>query len=199
MAKEERGSVIIEFSLIFPIIFITIVGLLMTTLHLYQTTRLQVTAQLVADECANYYSNPKLFSEKNDNDPYRYLFGFNANKKMFEKKVNELVNLSYDQNGTAVLSNIGEANINVNFNGFLFYKKVNVEIKQEVSFPINLSAIGIPNTYTINVTATALVNDPDEFIRNIDLVSRITNDCFDIEVSELGPKLNQFLEKLGVN
>ena len=177
MAKEERGSVIIEFSLIFPIIFITIVGLLMTTLHLYQTTRLQVTAQLVADECANYYSNPKLFSEKNDNDPYRYLFGFNANKKMFEKKLN----------------------INVNFNGFLFYKKVNVEIKQEVSFPINLSAIGIPNTYTINVTATALVNDPDEFIRNIDLVSRITNDCFDIEVSELGPKLNQFLEKLGVN
>jgi hypothetical protein len=53
----------------------------------------------------------------------------------------------------------------------LIYKEVLITATREFPTPINLSFIGFPDSVRIDVTSTAVVQNGDEFMRNMDLAA----------------------------
>ena len=172
MKLDNRGSVIVEFSLIFPIIFIIIITLLTSAIHLYSHIQLQTIAQEKANEYAKQISHPEIESNEINtavNDPYRYIFP---------------------------KGDVKDGDMTIEVEGFLIYHRVSVEIEKTQRYPIDLSILGLPNEYKMKAKAEATVNDPDEFIRNIDLMNNISSNNLNFSFGDLGGKLNSFIDKV---
>jgi len=54
---------------------------------------------------------------------------------------------------------------------YLVYKEVTVTATRVIPSPIDLSFVGFPAELPITVTSTAVVQNGDEFVRNIDMVT----------------------------
>ena len=90
-------------------------------------------------------------------------------------------------------------NIKCKQKNYIFYQDVTVEISSNYPIPKFFSAFGMPKEYVYTVTAKMTVNDPDEFIRNVDLVVDIITDVDEAtgghlkdatdKISELSAKL----------
>ena len=81
---------------------------------------------------------------------------------------------------------------------YIIYKEIVVTASRSVPVPLNLTMFGIPRRMELTVTSIAVVQNGDEFIRNMDLAVEIMDDLFDLSetfsgLTRICGKFNDFL------
>jgi hypothetical protein len=180
-----RGSMTVELAIIFPVIFLVILGILSLCLVHYQNLVTASAAMEAAARGASYWdklggegawdfqsgsagseSGRMVGTDYTDHDPYRYFFDTKngrriANTESFAKWL-----LGRSPDVTIGKAQVGDPKADKT-GGFL-QKYVTVTVTNRYTNPLGalFSRVGIGLPDTVEITASAPLNTPVEFIRN---------------------------------
>lgn len=189
--QSEQGAIEVEATIILPLAILSIVFLLYLSLFLFQRANLQA----VLETSLVYYKNPvtdtyvtrnsevvySITDESNIGagnsyevtgplNPYRGMFGNAASvgsEADFEKYFNSVAgNMLFDD----------DLSLTFSYRNHLVADEFEVTALQKVSFPIDLSLIGVGKEYEISATARVAVVDHDALIRNVDYAVDLLED-----------------------
>jgi len=174
-ATKNRGSVIVEATFVFPIIFLVIFFLIYLGNAYYQKSRIDNYVTLAALKGASYCADPFMkefapgsVADKNDDIyPYRYyLQGVirgieNDIKSELEQKIS----------GTGFFAGMepGSVSANADFSNNILYYTFTADAGYTIKLPIKM--LGSKDIYLLRLSSRAEVpvNDVSEFIRNTDM------------------------------
>jgi len=183
--SEERASALVENVIILPIIFIVLYSMMITAFIVHDRSTIEAAASRGAVYASHCVSDPNYaaivgqsgeldipadktfsFSGVGKNiDAYRYIFGGDSIEDQVQQEVTKIVEktrINWRPLETVKVSCKQE-------NMFL-YQNVTVEVTADYSIPKFFAAFGIETDYEYTATAKISATDPDEFIRNADLV-----------------------------
>ena len=177
--KDEQGTAMLEATLMLPFCMVMIVGVLYAALYLCQRANIQSNLETAllyykAPESDTYveakaqmdYSGNGLdavgsnFGEIRYLNPYRFL----------EMDFNEGNYITFFRSicGHMFFDNGDNVDITAQRHNYVLYKTIEATATQTVKPPINLTWVGGPEEMTITVTGRVVINDGDDFIRNVD-------------------------------
>lgn len=203
--RQERGSEIVEMTLVFPIIIVLIWTMIFFGLMMYE----QVAAQSVLDDvvsraAANWstadegiYSESADFSGFTVWDVYSRLIDTKDGKKKENiestalERLNKIVIISKKFSASDI--HLGSTNIVV-------YKSLKLTVDREFPLPFAgfLRGLGIRDSFQYRRTGTAVIQDAPEFIRTIDMATDLLRrnsaikNTFDNMQGKLGELTNWF-------
>ncbi len=160
----HKGSFTVEMAIIFPIIFIVILGTLRLCITHYDNLTTATAAMQAAARGAAYWDT--MGRDYTNHDPYRYIFDSKAGDKT--KKVAEYAEALMTSGN---ISSETET-LTVRKTGNILQKYVEVSVVKKNLNPMaqtlrNLG-LNVPETYLI--TAKAPLNTPTEFIRMVSFI-----------------------------
>lgn len=189
--SREQGYIEVEATIILPLAILSVLLLLYLSLFLFQRANLQacletslvyykntVTDTYVSKKeemqytkgsddymgAGNVYSDPEPLS------PYRGMFGDGNHLNSQE---------DFERYFRSVSGNMlfgKDLSLTINYSNYVFLKQFEVTATQKVSAPIDFSALGVGNTYTISATARVAVVDHDSMIRDVDYAVDLLED-----------------------
>ena len=173
--RDTRGDAVVEAAILFPIMIMIFAALVLLAIYLPIQAALQQATQYAATTLAVEKSDTWLrfdessmsyYWETDKNQlPGIYAALFSGIDDM-ESRSEDIV---IDIENRGISSKAGELAVECYIVNQLVHKEVVVTAAREFAIPINLSIIGFPESMTIKVTSTAVVQNGDEFIRNIDM------------------------------
>jgi len=205
--KDTNGDAVVEAAILFPVMIMIFSALVLLAIYLPTRATLQNATQYAATVIATEQSDEWLFfdrgsmslrwekDKRNLKNVYENLF---SNSGGVQDKGEEIVTRV---EGRSLSSKAGTLNVVCCIANKIVYKEVVVTATREFTVPSGLSFIGFPDTIPITVTSTAVVQNGDEFIRDIDIavdfVKYISeklglNDIAD-SISTVGGKIAGFL------
>lgn len=189
MMKCQRGSTILEYTIVFPVVLLAVMLVVFSGYLLHQKATMDAAVQRGALKAARLFADPRyddiavesgpnmtdkidvasvdsLMATKafDDLQPYRYVF---MNKDAFASIQTDVEKYI----GKTQL--FGKGNLTVDdvvLENHVFYQKVIVSASQDFMLPQLVNWLNLPPILTIHSSAVTIINDPDEFIRNADLV-----------------------------
>ncbi len=189
--REEDAGALVENIVILPLVFLILFGLLLTAFIAHDKATLEAAAKRGAIYAARCIADPKYEkilslsgNSRGDLDtnvgsssfvfsgigrtikPYRYITGSSADiSGQVEQEVRSILDKTrFPWRGLDVGS------ITYTTKNTLMYQSVSVEISARYPLPALFETLGFERSYSYSVSAKMTVNDPDEFIRNADLV-----------------------------
>lgn len=176
--KDTRGYAVVEATILFPIILMSFAGLVLLSMYLPTRAVLQRETQYAATVLATTQSDTWLdFDEDemgyywrdNNNPPsnvYTALFSafFKGSGEDAESIVEQMEKIN-------LVGSAGELSVQCKINNYVIYKEIIVTATREIPIPVNLEIIHFPKEIPITVSSTAVVQNGDEFVRNIDLAA----------------------------
>lgn len=223
--RSEKANTLIENVIILPLIIIVIYFMILASFVIHDHSTLDAAAKRGTIYAARCISDPNYsmilrqsghqsgtldtnvtqlsadsFNGVGDNiKPYRYLVMNTADIR--DATVNEISNII--QNTKIPWREIETGDIAVKIDNKIIYQNVEVSITARYPLPKIFGNFGLPTEFNYTVTAATAVNDPDEFIRNVDLIIDV---CAAIDrstggniqkvlgkLNDMGTKLTQFL------
>lgn len=213
---KERGTAEVEAIIILPIAILSVVMLLYLSLFLFQRANLQaclesslvyykntVTDTYVGKKAVSYRQDDSaymgmgaVYSADVPENPYRGMFGDGGglnSQEEFESFFRSVAgNMLYEQGLT----------LTIDYSNYVVLKQFEVTALQDVSFPIDLSMLGMGRDYQISATARVAVVDHDSIVRDVDYAIDILEDTklgdmargLASKISSAYAKLKQFLE-----
>jgi hypothetical protein len=184
-SRDERGDAVVEAAILFPIMIMIFAALVLLAAYLPTRAALQQATQYAATAIATQTSDTWLFYDESSMSYY-----WETDKKQLD---NVYVSLFRGIFGTqpkgediviaaesrSISSTAGKLSVDCSIVNRIVYKEVVVTAGRTFTPPVGLSFIGFPETITITVTSTAVVQNGDEFIRNIDLAVYFVNYIFE--------------------
>jgi len=187
---NEAGDIIVEATMIFPIVILSVLALFFASLFMAQKANLQANLQnaliyFKASETDTFVS-PLEHVQYNRNDgrygavgniydppgegqvdgarmfPYRFL-GMRFNETKFREYFFESCGNMFFYDGTNVTLDVQTTN-------WVIYKKISATATQTMTIPIDTRIIGIDPDIEISATAEVVVMDGDNFVRSADMV-----------------------------
>lgn len=183
--KNEKGSFTIEASLVFPLIFLITLGLLLVSIVIYEQVYFYYIATQAVERSAYTWDNSNknpytgafhlgeydglywrltddnildLFIEDSDSNSKRVVLGEAKYEDLTEKKLNNVaVEIPSGINGELIYTNN------------LVERRVTAKLQSKFKLPSSIKLL--LGSDVINVTASATVTDPVEFIRTVNLVT----------------------------
>lgn len=197
----RKGSMVVEASIVVPIIIICIFIVIYITVLLYQKTYIQSIADKTAERGALLWSNAAknmdigMITKANLNKAglYRSLGVFDYYK---ERKINLIKSYAEKRIGNFnVLQRIepkDASRITIKLKDYIIYKKLEVTIKETYKIPIGklLGLFGSSGNYIIEAKSETIINEPSELIRNSDFLIDIER-----ELENENPGLKDLGEK----
>lgn len=184
--KGEKGSVIVESCIVFPVMFIVLAFIIFFGNVYYQMAQVDDCVQRAAIKGAQCIINPQQYDtvEKgmiplsiNDVAPYRYIFGEipGASIDEIERKIGQDLQNEIEQKTSTYFIDMNPTLFGNNkkiaeFNNYVFYSDFRTQVEYEVRIPVSFSFMETPNLFRMKSRAVVPVNDTPEFIRNVDLV-----------------------------
>ena len=178
--KDTRGDAVVEAAILFPIIIMVFAGLVLLAVYLPTRAVLQRATQYAATAIATGRSDTWLRFDEGDmeyywlsdrgdlENVYTSLFRAILNtEKNDEAAQAESIVTSMEQKGIFKLT--GELTVELGVVNYVIYKEVVVTATRTIPVPVNLSFVRFPEEIPITVTSTAVVQNGDEFVRNVDL------------------------------
>ena len=166
--KNTNAYAVVEATILFPIIMLVFAGLFLLSVYLPTRAILQRATQYAADGIATARSDswvdfsPKGYSWLRDaHNVYAVLFG-----AVEDADAAAVVRRS-TENGLMVRS--GKLDVDCKVNNYIIYKEIVVTATDTIDVPVDLSFVNFPKTIPITVTSTAVVQNGDEFVRNMDI------------------------------
>lgn len=193
--KRERGEVIVEATIIFPIMFLVVFLMLYAGNAYFQKSRIEAVVTEMAyygsAQCADpllkqVQENKKVpgFNANYDIQPYRYIVG---NMGKIEQDVEKQIQNKISKMGTGLFNHMkpNTSYLDAKFNNAYIYSTFSVEVHYKIPFPIRL--MGMKDNFSMEVSSRCdvPVSDVPEFIRNVDMIEDW------MEASEEGQKLIQ--------
>lgn len=213
--KQEKGSVEVEATFIFPIMILCIILLLYLSLIIYQRANLQATLETALlyykntltdtyvtrnDEMQYQYAENSYIGTGNGYavtgpmNPYRWVDGDDKSAQNFETYFKSVAkNMLFDKN----------MSLSFDYTNYVLLKEIRVTVKQVIQLPVDFSIIGVDNKYVISATARMVAVDHEDTVRNIDYVIDIVEDTKAGEfIKNIGVKVveyyGKFKDKLGI-
>ena len=209
-ARNDKGSFTLEAALIVPIVLLILMGIIFTSMIVYQQAYVQSVATFCAQKYAGNIDNHKkdiffgqvdkddlkepslyqLFSRGEEEDEFFQKFtAYYGRKNRIKGKTED----GREYEVIAVLDFVPEKNIE----NYLVYKKVTIEVSHKYNIPMGnlLSIFGIGEEVTLKAKADAISNDPVEFIRNTDFFVDTAKEIGD--ATGLTDKIGSVVAKIG--
>ena len=223
--RSEKANTFIENVIILPLIIIVIYFMILASFVIHDHSTLDAAAKrgtIYAARCVSDPNYPMIlqqsghqsgtldtnvtaltadsFNGVGDNiKPYRYLVMNTADIQ--DATVNEVYNII--QQTKIPWREIETGDIVVKVDNKIIYQNVEVSITARYPLPQIFGNFGLPTEFNYTVSAVTAVNDPDEFIRNVDLIVDV---CAAIDqktggniqkvlakLNDMGTRLTQFL------
>lgn len=205
--KNESGMVIVEASIVFPIMFFVLIILIYMGNAFYEKAQIDSIVVQKAISGSNYCSDPLLETLKTNNgalpscgdletEPYRYIFGGRGD---IVSKISTEVEAAISTETSTFFSNMSPtiktpSSEIAKFNNYVVYSTFSVDIEYVIKFPISFLGEDTPPMLTITSRAEVPVGDPAEFIRNTDMVIDYFHGTkIGQSISDAFGKLNDFI------
>lgn len=212
--RDTEGYAVVEATFLFPIMIMIFAGVVLLAAYLPLRSSLQRSTQYAATAIATEHSDTWL---RHDADELKYywlkdrkqvgsvygsvLKAISGNGRDDEDNARQIV-IKMEKNGFLKPS---VDNIEVEFGvvNYVIYKEIVVTATRTVKAPVDLSFVGFPKEISLTVTSTAVVQNGDEFIRNVDIATdfiEYLGEKFDLSEYTDGFKkfFNKFNELLGI-
>lgn len=219
--KNRRGSSTIEAALVMSILLMIIITVIYGLLLLYQKSLLVKSAAAAAQQGAEIWADLRRYDQDafmgdtkklSLSELYQQLFDFS---RKYEIEINILEETEKEETGGSLqdqkLQKIRHmacsglergllkpeiSLLEINFSNKVLERKIEVTITQEVKVPLGAikSFFDGKNTVTLKGIGTAVVAEPDEYIRNIDLGLEYSGRA--LEALSVEKKIKEFKDKL---
>ena len=212
--KDERGDAVVEATILFPIIMMIFAGLMLLAMYLPTRALLQRATQYTATALATERSDTWLRCNPETGDYYwvrdkrelgtvygAALGALKGNNRDEADHAEQLVTVM-ESKGVVITGNDLEVNYGVI--NYVVYREIIVTATKHIKLPVDLSFVGLQNEIPITVTSTAVVQNGDEFVRDIDLAADIAKDIGEKHnldetlLGKIGIFLGKFNELLGI-
>ena len=178
--KNQGGYAVVEATILFPIIIMIFFGLVILSMYLPSRMILQEATQYAATAIATEQSDTWL---EFDEDAMKYEW---VSTRASLPNVYVAILASFfkgdaqDQaetivetiDGKSVIRYQGDLEVRCDVNNYVIYKEIVVTASRTIPVPVNLSFVNFPTEIPVTVTSTAVVQNGDEFVRNIDLAAQ---------------------------
>ena len=182
--KSDKGSITVEASIVVPIVILSIVAFIFIGLLLYQRALLQSTADEASCAGAASWCASESVGEI---ALYWRIYDTNTDEKIgnIEKYAQERL-----KNKNILKAQI--TNIHAKITDYKIYRKLEVTLENKYKIPVAgfLRIFGFNNYFTIRVNSCAVIDEPAEFIRNVDFVIDVEK-----ELEEKHPEIKDFAQK----
>ena len=179
--KNTRGDAVVEATILFPIIIMIFAGLMLLAVYLPTRGLLQRATQYTATALATERSDTWLRCNEKTGEYYwakdrselgtvygALLGSLTGNKRDEADNAEQLVKLIENK---GVIHPKGNLTVEYGVVNYVIYKEIIVTATKAVELPIDLTFVGLPKTIPVVVTSAAVVQNGDEFIRNMDLAT----------------------------
>jgi len=175
MFSDNKGEAFVEAAILFPIMIMIFAGLVLLSMYLPTRAALQRATQYAATAIATTAGDTWLSFDE-ENLTYIRLRHKASLTNVYADLFSGMGDIS--SLGESIVMEVEEKNLSAK-SGVLtvyckvvnniIYREVIIVGQREFQMPVDLSFVGFPSTITITVSSTAVVNNGDEFIRNVDL------------------------------
>ena len=178
--KDSSGYAEVEATILFPILIMIFAGLVLLAMYIPTRGALQEATQYAATAIATERGDTWLYC-----DPETGAFSWHARRdqldNVYVSLLKSVVNsekrddaadaerLTQTVERHSVLTPAGELEVEYGFVNYIVYQEVVVTATRTIPMPVDLSFVGFPTEIPVTVTSTAVVQNGDEFVRNIDL------------------------------
>lgn len=179
--KNEKGSLIVEASIVFPVMFLVIFFLIFLGNVYYQRSRAQAIMTEATIKYAACYSNPMLdyyiqngslpaCNNANDFKPYRYIFPSDI-----ASDIKADIEGSITQMGEGLFSDMDarSLDVSVDYNCYGIYASAKVEMSYKIQIPIKMLGQDTPYEISIDEYMEISAMEGSEMVRNISMVMDI--------------------------
>lgn len=177
LKKDTKGDAVVEATILFPIMIMIFAALVMLSIYLPTRAVLQKATQFAATALATERSDSWLFYDENSMSYY-----WRDNKKDLSNVYIALIKSVISDNDSEKAETIvrkiednsiyvppGTLNVEYGVVNYIIYKEIVVTATRTIPAAVDLSFIGFPKEIPITVTSTAVVQNGDEFVRNMDI------------------------------
>lgn len=175
MKTEERGALIVEATIVFPVMFFIILFLIYFGNVFYLRSQVDAIVAESAIKAASYCVDPLMAKVEGgtvpttmeDVQPYHSIFGSAQTDSVREEMVNKLNRI-----GTGYFAGMNLRNIVVDqfkYNRGLVTSTFSVDVSYRIQFPIRFMGSDRPTVLKIHSQTTVPVTDTPEFIQNVDM------------------------------
>lgn len=184
--KDESAGTMVENVIILPLVFVIIIFMIVSAFIIHDRTTVESAARRGATYASHCIADPNYatlvgqsgdldfsksvegisFSSIGKNiDAYRYLTGGSSVQNVVETEVKKIINKSR-------INWIPQDSITVTCNqeNKIIYQNISVIVTTKYHLPEWFKWFGLETEYKIETEAKLAAVDPDEFIRNADLV-----------------------------
>lgn len=198
--RDEAGDAIVEATILFPIMIMILAALVLIAMFLPAQAILQQSTQYAATALATEISDTWLGF---DEDSMSYYWETNKDR-LGNVYVNLFRNLFADvgDKGEKITEHFAARSIGINdedpivicyIDNKIVYKEVVVEAWRLYRVPVNLSFIGFPPYIVVSASSTAVVQNGDEFIRNMDIAADFAGYVIEkFGLSDIGDAIKSF-------
>jgi len=203
--SDTRGdAIVVEATILFPIIIMIFAALVLLAMYLPQRAVLQNAAQVAAYAVATEHSDTWIVSDNNGNLGPLLVRPYNVYGAAFRSpSPGKAEAIAKNVSARSLVSTQGEVKAVAKIKNYLVYQEVVVTVSQTIRMPgaEALRFIGFPTELNIVQEAKAVVQNPDEFVRNVDIVMDLTEWLlakFGISLYGALDSLNSNLSRIGL-
>ncbi len=178
--QKKDGYMTIELTMIFPVIFFSLLLIMFLGMVLYQEVNLQSLAVQASERGSVVYSSRvsdmttgiKTLEDFKIRDPYRNVPFMDGGKKgEYTSLVNTYVSARLDRGNVLNGQNQNGGNYTT-VEDYLIAKRVKVNIRSDYHVPMESIAtmFGQSSLFDVDTTAVSAVVDAPDFVRNVDII-----------------------------
>ncbi len=187
--RDDRGALIVEAAIVFPVCLIVILMLLYLGNVYYQKSRIEAIVVEAALDGAAYCADPLLWAIQNsdvgqvpglgtvDYEPYRYLGGLFGGMHPIEESVSSLITSRIGGMNTGLFSDMKPTgygnNLQVEYKSSFIASSISVDLEYKIELPIRLLGDRDNLSMKFKTHTEVPVGDTPEFIRNVNMVDDI--------------------------
>jgi len=204
--KDESAGVMVENVIVLPLVFVIIIFMIVSASLVHDRVTIETAARRGATYASHCISDPNYatlvgqsgeldFSKSVENmsfssvgkniKAYRYLTGGASVQGVVETEVKKIVNKTR-------INWVSQDSITVTCSqeNRIIYQDVSVKVTSTYHLPGWIEWFGLESEYKIETEAKLAAVDPDEFIRNADLVVDLITQVDDATGGHIGKALN---------
>lgn len=206
LIKNTNGYAVVEATILFPIIIMIFAGLVLLAMYLPTRSVLQQATQYAATAMATERSDDWLdFDTRDMKYRWKHVAG-NVYAAIFSsffsgESKNEAATIVKSIDGESLVSKSGELTVECKVVNLVVYSEISVTATRMIPMPVDLSIVGFPTEIPVTVTSTAVVQNGDEFVRNIDIAAEYVDYLdkkYNLDFKALGAWVQKAWDFLGI-
>jgi len=176
--KDTGGDAVVEAAILFPIIFMIFTALVLLSMYLPTRATLQrATQQAViaistekSDTWLSYNENTMKFGTLNHPQD---VYGALTNGLFTSGDRHKAETIVINMEKKNFLKAPGKLTIECGAVNYLIYKEITITATRTIPMPVDLPFVKFPKEIEITASSTAVVQDVDGFIRDVDMINDI--------------------------